>query len=276
VIHYHGGPIAPETCAWRVWHARHAFISFAAPRQIKLAAGICQSFALDNGAFSLWRAGAEVDWPAYYDWCGQWLPHPACDWAVIPDVIGGTEEENDALTAEWPFGHRGVPVWHLNESGERLVRLAATWPRVALGSAAEWDVSVPSKCLERLREILPVICRDGQPTVKLHGLRMLSYRIVTSVPLASADSTNVGRNIGIDSSWSGGDYMPANKETRALVLTERIEAWQSPPRIAGGQGVLWEPPAKPRRVRPAAPPDEDSLWWTTVRPGQGRTASGSA
>jgi hypothetical protein len=250
MIHYHGGPIWPAPCAYRVWAGRHAFVSFARPDQLELAATICQTFALDNGAFSFWRQGTAVDWPAYYAWCGQWLAHPACDWAVIPDVIEGTEDENDKLLAEWPFGHRGVPVWHLNESPERLVRLAAEWPRVALGSAAEWDVSVPAKCLQRLYDVLPAICRDGQPVTKLHGLRMLNPDIVTSVPLASADSTNVARNIGVDVRWGSGVYLPATKETRAMVLTERIESHQSPARLnevmvrqqaaTRDQGVLWE------------------------------------
>jgi hypothetical protein len=229
VIHYHGGPITPETCAYRVWRGRHAFISFAHPDQIELAALICQSLSLDNGAFTFWTKNQDkqVDWHAYYAWCDRWLAHPACDWAVIPDVIEGSEDENDALISEWPFGHRGVPVWHLNESPERLIQLANTWPRVALGSAAEWDVSSPAKCLERLYDVLPAICSAGQPVTKLHGLRMLSHHIITAVPLASADSTNVARNIGIDAKWAGG-YAPATKETRAMVLAERIESYQSP------------------------------------------------
>jgi hypothetical protein len=252
VIHYHGGPITPETCAYRVWRGRHAFISFAEPRQLELAAAICQTFALDCGAFTLWKQGKAVDWQAYYRWCDKWLAHPACDWAIIPDVIGGTEDENDELLTAWPFGHRGVPVWHLNESPERLVRLAGEWPRVALGSAAEWDVSAPSKCLGRLYDpkVLPAICRNGQPVTKLHGLRMLSHRIVAAVPMASADSTNVARNIGIDGNWASGVYMPATNETRADVLTERIERHQAPPCLnevmarqqlaARDQGFLWD------------------------------------
>lgn len=250
MIHFHGGPITPETCAHRVWDKGHACISFAEPRQIELAAAICQSFMLDNGAFTFWKQGGEPDWQGYYEWCERWLAHPACDWAVIPDVIGGSEDQNDALLGKWPFGHRGVPVWHLNESPERLVRLAGSWPRVALGSAAEWDVSVPSKCLRRLYDVLPAICRDGQPVVKLHGLRMLNPAIVTAVPLASADSTNVARNIGIDGNWANGVYMPATKETRAVVLRELVERHQAPARLnevmarqqaaARGQGELWE------------------------------------
>lgn len=235
MIHYHGGPITPETCALRAWRGRHAFVSYAEPRQVELAASVCQSFALDNGAFSLWKAqggdGVEVDWSGYYEWAGEWLRHPACDFAVIPDVIGGTEEENDRLVWSWPLGiNRGVPVWHLNESVERLQRLAGIWPRVALGSAAEYDVARPSACLRRLYEVLPAIATDGVLDVKLHGLRMLRPEIVTKVPLASADSTNVARNIGIDQAWKG-TYQPATKEARVDVLVDRMESHQSPHRL---------------------------------------------
>lgn len=231
MIHYHGGPITPETCAIRAWSGRHAFVSFAHPRQIGLAASICQSFALDNGAFSMWRAGKQTDWPAFYEWCADWLRYPSCDWAVIPDVIGGTEAENDALVREWPFGFQGVPVWHLNESIDRLVRLAEDWPRIGLGSAAEYDVTKPSRCVARLAEALaPISDKDGIPLVKLHGLRMLNPVVFEQIPLASADSTNVGRNIGIDSAWLG-RYAPATKEGRTDVLVQRIESHQSPHRM---------------------------------------------
>jgi len=233
MIHYHGGPITPETVAHKVWLSRHAFVSWAHAYQIELAASICQTFALDNGAFSIWKSGRQVPWSGYYDFADEWLRHPACDFAVIPDVIGGTEAENDALIEEWPLGSKGVPVWHLNESIDRLVRLAEQgWPRIALGSAAEYDVRTPAKCLARLAEALPPISDDqGRPLVKLHGLRMLSPKIVTKVPLASADSTNVARNIGIDVHWKGG-YPPATKETRGMVLAERIEQHQAPARMA--------------------------------------------
>lgn len=237
MIHYHGGPITPETCAVRTWKARHAFVSWAHPAQVELAAGICQSFALDNGAFSAWRSGRQVDWADYYRWVDEWLTHPAFDWAVIPDVIDGTEKENDALLRAWPHGYAGVPVWHLNESIDRLVRLADDWPRVALGSAAEYDVSRPSACLARLAAALPAISDDrGRPLVKLHGLRMLNPAMTSMVPLASADSTNAARNIGIDGAWRG-SYQPATKEARAVVLVERIEHTDTPAvMLAPGKG----------------------------------------
>lgn len=231
MIHYHGGPITPESCAYRAWRGRHAFVSFYEPRQIELAASVCQSFALDNGAYSAWKAGTIIDWNDYYSWCDRWLRHPACDWAVIPDVIGGSEAENDDLIAEWPHAERGVPVWHLNESPERLQALATVWPRVALGSAAEFDVTVPRKALDRLADVLPGICDEhGTPVTKLHGLRMLRPEIVTHVPLSSGDSTNVARNIGMDGAWRG-SYAPATKETRTDVLVERMERHDTPPRM---------------------------------------------
>lgn len=118
------------------------------------------------------------------------------------------------------------------------------WPRVALGSAAEYDVSRPQACLRRLAEALPAICdEDGVPLVKLHGLRMLNGEIVERVPLSSADSTNVARNIKFDQAWTGA-YAPATKETRVDVLIERIERSNSPARMAHVEfyehPTLWE------------------------------------
>ncbi|HFZ1933641.1 hypothetical protein I5N09_11890 [Serratia marcescens] len=48
MIHYHGGPVTPDTCALKAWRARHAFISFVHDSQVGLAAEICQSFAIDE------------------------------------------------------------------------------------------------------------------------------------------------------------------------------------------------------------------------------------
>lgn len=237
MIHYHGGPITPESVAFKVWKARHAFVSYAHPRQLELAASVAQSFALDNGAFSHWRTTGLTEpaggWSGYYEWVGAWMNHPAFDWAVIPDVIGGSEDENDELVAEWPHGtFVGVPVWHLDESIGRLSRLAEWFPRVALGSAAQYDVSDPAACLGRLAEALEAITdSNGRPVVKLHGLRMLNPAITSAVPLSSADSTSVARNVGLDVAWAG-RYAPATPETRGLVLAERFEHVTTPDRMA--------------------------------------------
>jgi hypothetical protein len=67
---------------------------------------------------------------------------------------------------------------------------------------------------------------DGLPVTKLHGLRMLNPEVFTRLPLGSADSTNIAQNIGIDSAWRG-TYVPTNKDVRALVMRDKIEANQS-------------------------------------------------
>jgi hypothetical protein len=233
MIHYHGGPITPDPCAIKAWRGRHAFLSFSAPKQLALAAEITQSFALDNGAFSLWKAKQPTNWPAYYAWVAEWRNHPGFDFAVVPDVIEGAEADNDALANAWPFPkHQGAVVWHIDESITRLRRLAREWPRVCIGSSGEWDVSTPRRFLGRATQAIGAIC-DGadRPVCKLHGLRMLNPAIFTKLPLASADSTNVARNIGLDSAWKG-TYQPQSKETRAHILVERIEAHNSAGQLA--------------------------------------------
>lgn len=126
MIHFHGGPITPDTCALKAWKGRHAFISFANPSQLALASEVTQSFALDNGAFSFWDKGHPVNWYDYYEFVKKWMNHPRFAFAVIPDVIGGTSEENDELIAEWPHGKFvGAPGWHHwgNQSESAAVEL---------------------------------------------------------------------------------------------------------------------------------------------------------
>lgn len=229
MIHFHGGPITPDTCALKAWKGRHAFISFANAGQLALASEVTQSFALDNGAFSFWTKKRVVDWNEYYRFVERWANHPRFSFAIIPDVIGGSSEENDALIAEWPHGKFiGVPVWHMNEPDERFIQLCNEFPRVAIGSMGEYDAKRPRRCVARLRDLIRhVVDENGYPICKLHGLRMLNADIFRHIPLSSADSTNVARNIGIDKSWQKSAYAPASKEARAAVLVERIESMNS-------------------------------------------------
>jgi hypothetical protein len=233
VIHYHGLPITPATAAARAITSGHAFISFRHPDQLSLALDVCQSFAVDNGAFSAWRSGNPVaKWSLFYEWVAELHRYPSFDFAVIPDVIDGDEAANDALLAEWPWRERapwvGAPVWHLHESLDRLERIALSWPRVCLGSSGEFATIGTSAWYQRMAEAMNVVCdRDGRPACKIHGLRMLDPNVFTRFPFASADSTNIGRNIGIDSAWRG-TYTPPTKESRAQVMRDRIESNQSP------------------------------------------------
>jgi hypothetical protein len=234
MIHYHGTPITPETAAASIIAGRHAMVSYANPQQIELMADACQSFSLDNGAFSAWRAGKPIeDWKPYYEWVKTWRKHPGFDWALIPDIIDGTEKDNDVQIALWPLGRQtGVPIWHLHESLQKLGRLCEFWPRVAFGSSGDFATIGTTAWWNRMGEAMKVACPFGWPTVKLHGLRMLNPGIFSKFPFSSADSTNVARNIGIDGAWRG-TYLPADKAGRGVVLADRIESHNSAPR--------WEP-----------------------------------
>lgn len=235
MIHYHGLPITPETAAAVVLQGGHGFISFAEPRNLALAAEVCQSFAVDNGAFGAWTKGKPVtDWTAFYSWATEVQRIPSCDFAVIPDVIDGSEADNDALLSEWPLGKFfGAPVWHMHESLERLERLAADWHRICFGSSGEFATVGSASWWGRITEAMTVVCDgQGRPGVRLHGLRMLNPKVFTKLPFASADSTNIGRNVGIDSAWRG-TYTPPTKEARAAVMRARIESQNAPARWGG-------------------------------------------
>jgi hypothetical protein len=224
--------MTPDHAAATAWAGRHAMVSFGYQQSLDIALEVCQSVALDNGAFPAWVKGKAItDWRPFYAWVRDLLRHPAVDWALIPDVIDGDEAANDALLAQWPFRKAlGVPVWHMHESLARLQRLVTEWPRVALGSSGEFAAVGDARWWRRINEAMDVACdADGYPLAKLHGLRMLDPDVFTRLPFASADSTNAARNIGIDSRWRG-TYTPPDKPWRAQVLCARIEAFQSPAR----------------------------------------------
>jgi hypothetical protein len=227
VIHYHGGRHSTWQVAVEIWKRRHALVSFADPQQISIAAEVAQSFALDNGAFSVWKQGITVDWQGYYRWVEEWWRHPGFDWSIIPDVIDGDEAANDALIAEWPFGKvAGVPVWHMDETIDRLARLASEWPRVALGSSGAFRTPGTPAWWGRMQQAMEVVCDElGRPKVKLHGLRMLRPTICQHLPLASADSAGVSRGVGT-TNW-GGCYRHAADPVKAHVLVDSYETAQS-------------------------------------------------
>lgn len=227
MIHYHGTPCgATREDVARFLKNRHALISFFRPEDIGTAAEVCQSFCIDNGAFSAWKQNKTIDWNEYYKFVEKWYFHPAFDWAIIPDVIDGTESDNDKLIQEWPYGTTvGVPVWHMHESLNRLRYLTTRWPRVAIGSSGEYATVGNDNWWRRMSEAMNEVCWDGKPRCKLHGLRMLDPAVFTALPLASADSTNAVRN---SSSYSRfGMYTPPNASTRMAIIAERIEAHQS-------------------------------------------------
>lgn len=239
MIHYHGGPLGKAQQSHEFFRGRHSLISFAHRTELEIMAEVSHSFVLDNGAFSVWKSGKSLDVKGYTDWVDEWRRHPGFDWALIPDVINGAEDENDELISDWPYPHDGVPVWHLNESLDRLNRLANEWRRVAFGSTEGMEPG-SNRFWSRMAQAMEVVCdEDGRPSCKLHGLRMLDPRIFQFIPLASADSAAAvmrsfmpGERFGI--------YLPKKESQRANIIADRVEACNSAPRWTANISVQTE------------------------------------
>lgn len=224
MIHYHGTPITPNTACAKVLRSRHAFVSYLHNSQLDIVIEQCQSFAVDNGAFSAWKSGKVIDWSLYYQWVDKIKNLPNFDFAVIPDVIDGDEIANDDLIKDCPIDYKYMsPVWHMHESIERFYDLCHRFSRVCIGSSGEFATVGNKQWWARINLAISEVLDDyGQPITKLHGLRMLNPNVFTRLPLSSADSTNIGQNIGIDKAWNG-NYTPPDKDWRAIIMAERIE-----------------------------------------------------
>ena len=234
MIHYHGTPIGGKVDNRAgFFHRRHAMVSFAHPEDIGIVAEACQSFVLDNGAFSTWKTGKPLDIEGYAEWVDTWKKHPGFDWHLAPDVIDGNEDDNDKMLNRWVtrcevVDARPVPVFHFHESFDRLRYLCEAYSRVALGSSGQWPMPGTDSWWERLQEIMEAIVDDrGRPNCKLHGLRMLSPAIFARIPLASADSTNAAINSRSCSRSRFGMYPPLQTWQRAAVIADRIESHNS-------------------------------------------------
>jgi 6-pyruvoyl tetrahydropterin synthase/QueD family protein len=179
-----------------VWESRDnaAVWAFAKPQDVRRCLEIGQAVMLDNGAFTTWRAGREPDWPGYYAWVERWVAGETT-WAVIPDVIDGGVEANDALLAQWPLGIRGAPVWHVDEPLERLQALCDDWPRVCMGSAGAYrEIGTDAWCRRMDAAWNAITDGAGRCATLVHMLRGMSLCDGWPYPFASVDSSDVAQN----------------------------------------------------------------------------------
>lgn len=167
-------------------------MSYADPRDISVVLHMGQSVMMDNGAFSAFTRGKAFDLNVYYAWLEPILGHP--HWAVVPDVIDGSVEQQREMTATWAFRREfGIPVWHLGMPIEYLLELCDGWGRVCFGSTAMyWKIGTYAWC-GRMDEAFNALVRQFGKVPWVHGLRMLG-QASGPWPLASADSTNLAQN----------------------------------------------------------------------------------
>jgi len=94
---------------------------------------------------------------------------------------------------EWPFGHKGAPVWHMDEPLNRLLKLIEEWPRVCIGSTAEFAAVLSAPWERRMDECWNAMAKTQRflPTIHmLRGMQCSGRRW----PFASVDSTDVAQN----------------------------------------------------------------------------------
>lgn len=170
--------------------------------------GADQLLLIDNGAFSAHKAGVDTMSDESYlegfaDWANDILDRCPQAVAVLPDVIGGTEEQNSQLVCETMTmidPERSMPVWHLHESTDYLLYLCESFGFVGLGSSGEyWQVGT-DKWHARVREALAAIDKweaesnGAYIRPRLHMLR--AQAMAHLYPFDSSDSVNVAMNHG--------------------------------------------------------------------------------
>lgn len=228
IIVYHGTPITPEELllafmvddqGWPV--DRHFCVSYFRADQVELIDRIATSYFIDNGAFSAWREadklaagkassrahklalidGAavfdQVYWDAYYDFVRRWTLGGRCSWFIIPDVIGGGTQEQDALIRDCPADLLPFarPVWHTDEPIDRLKALVERFPMVCIGATGEHRVIGADPWRERMDETFDAVVLTFGEVPAFHKLRgTQSLGPSFDYPWASVDSADIGRN----------------------------------------------------------------------------------
>ncbi len=192
MIHYHGTPITPKERLYEL-AGRHFCVSYAAPGDLRRCHELGQSVMLDNGAFSAWTQGRDVDWRAWAEWAEPWTDYHTT-WFVLPDSIDGGMGENDRLVREWRWMPRAAPVWHLDETISRLDDLCSRFGRVCFGSSGGYRVVGSPEWHARMAVAFNAITdADGRVPVWTHMLRGMSLA-GSRYPFASVDSTDIARN----------------------------------------------------------------------------------
>ena len=220
-VHYHGTPITPRKVLYEL-AGHHFCVPYSDPRDVEVCHRIGQSVMIDNGAYTLWKRNRIQDtprsWEGFFYWVKPWLDYHTT-WCVMPDVIDGTEEENDMLVNQSIRALGGIrqaaPVWHLHESFTRLEMLVVRFDKVCFGSSGEYAAVGSESWNNRVNEAFNRICRgSGRPPAWIHMLRGMSLS-GSVYPFASVDSTDVARNH---------EQVPG----RALKMAQRWDALQCP------------------------------------------------
>jgi len=224
MIKYHGTPITPKEVFFKSMNDKNVLIPYTCLQDLNKAFEVCNKIIIDNGAFTIWRKGINIEWNDYYDWIDS--IYDKITNFFIPDVIDGTEKENDKLISNYLLryenDHKGIPVWHIDESLHRLSMLTDMFNYIAIGSAGEYRKLGTEKWHNRMDDAMTILCdKNGVPKVKIHMLRCLNSDIFLKYPFYSGDSTNLAQNHSRYNSEKG-----SNDGWK--ILLHKIEKYNSP------------------------------------------------
>jgi len=214
MLHYHGTPITKRDPHLEKLRGRHFCVSFAHPYDASWCIEHAQSIMWDNGAFTAYTKGKRFNMRKYIQWLDDKLY--GANWAVVPDVIGGSVEQQKEYILGWPYpDHLSCYVWHMDLPLTWLEELCRQRPNIAFGSSGKyWKVLSP-EWKERADSAWEIIDKVGNRN-RVHmmrGLKVCGHRW----PFASADSSNIARNHGSHK---------VKKCTREMA--DRIDSVQSP------------------------------------------------
>jgi len=206
---YHGTPMTPKAAFKAVMPARGVCISYGTPTDDQRALEHCPFRMYDNGEFKAWNKAkkdglewdeAPRDHTKLYAWYEQRIFQPGC-WGVIPDRPGAPTQFNDGLLNDWPFGRSvGAPLFHMNGSTDRLLKLCDRFDRVCLGwvggfdevakriKPEEEDVGCPAY-RAKMDEIAKALGNRWPPIHMLRGIL-----VGGDYPFLSVDATSLAQN----------------------------------------------------------------------------------
>lgn len=157
---------------------------------------------VDNGAFTMFKQGVtardEAYLEAYEAWALEILGRCPQAIAVIPDVIGGTEQENAELvrTTLLPC-ERAMPIWHMHESLEYFLYLCESFDYVGIGSSGDFWQCGTEAWNARIAEMFAALearelADDSFLRPRLHMMRAQAQ--AHGFDFDSSDSSNVAVN----------------------------------------------------------------------------------
>jgi len=175
------------------------------------AVGTDEILLVDNGAFSAWRSGQPLDVEGFARWAADILARCPQAVAVVPDVIDGTAEDNDAMLVDfpgvcWELGidvpmDRTMAVWHMHEPLHRLTGIIeGGYMYIAIGSSGEYAQPGTDSWHNRIAEAFAAIDQlvaESNGAYRRPWLHMMRAQAEAHrYDFDSADSCNLAVNHG--------------------------------------------------------------------------------